>query len=166
MYFPSLVENSILFFYSIFYRKSTVATLFQKTFRSLKNMTFKKVLGSCKNVETWPKVFRTTQGPTPLGIWKSDAENGKLFYYYYYYFVYKINWPRRSLVMAHPTVHTFWSFKCQWRACLKSFIFSSTGLWGHFKKIVKHCLDFSFVFSAPVPAWRNMSPEWGRICAR
>jgi hypothetical protein len=27
---------------------------------------------------------------------------------------------------------------------------------------VKHCLDFSYVFSAPLPAWRNLSSASGR----
>jgi hypothetical protein len=29
---------------------------------------------------------------------------------------------------------------------------------------VKHCLDFSFVFSAPLPAWRNLFSASGIIC--
>jgi hypothetical protein len=31
-------------------------------------------------------------------------------------------------------------------------------------KSVKHCLDFSFVFSAPLPAWRNLFSASGSFC--
>jgi len=33
-----------------------------------------------------------------------------------------------------------------------------------FYQAVKHCLDFSFVFSAPLPAWRNLFSASGIFC--
>jgi hypothetical protein len=33
-----------------------------------------------------------------------------------------------------------------------------------FHMFVKHCLDFSFVFSAPLPAWRNLISLRGIFC--
>jgi hypothetical protein len=40
------------------------------------------------------------------------------------------------------------------------------GWLGFYFKNVKHCLDFSLVFSAPLPVWRNLFSASGIFCSR